>query len=151
LTQRQSMKKVICDFEIYPYQIDFIGHVSNIVYIQWMEIVRCKLLEEIGLPVHEIAEQGFVPVLVHTEIDYKQPLYLGETVHVKMWLTELKNASAIMKFYFYKELDSLVAEGLQKGLFMDKTTLRPKKLTSEQRDLFSPYLYPDANDKSLPG
>ncbi len=145
------MKKVICDFEVYPYQIDFIGHVSNIVYIQWMEIARCKLLEEIGLPVHRIAEQGFVPVLVHTEIDYKQPLYLGETVHLKMWLTELKNASAMMKFCFYKESGSLVAEGHQKGLFMDRATLRPKRLTPEQRDLFSPYLYPEANDKSLPG
>ncbi len=140
------MKKVICDFEVYPYHIDFIGYVSNIVYIQWMEIARCKLLEEIGLPIHRIAEQGFVPVLVHTEIDYKQPLYLGETAHVKMWITELKNASAVMKFCFYKDL-ALIAEGYQKGLFIDRVTLRPKKLTPEQRDLFNPYLGPEANVK----
>jgi len=142
------MKKVLCDFEIYPYHIDFIGHVSNIVYIQWMEMARCKLLEEIGLPVHQIAEQGFVPVLVHTEIDYKQPLYLGETAHIKMWITELKNVSAVMKFCFYKE-GSLVAEGYQKGLFIDRVTLRPKKLTPEQRDLFNPYLDAEAHVKSL--
>jgi acyl-CoA thioester hydrolase len=39
---------------IYTFQIDYAQHVSNIVYIQWMEIARLKLLEEAGLPVHVI-------------------------------------------------------------------------------------------------
>ena len=32
------MKKVVFDLPIYTYQIDFAGHVSNIVYLQWMEM-----------------------------------------------------------------------------------------------------------------
>jgi acyl-CoA thioester hydrolase len=137
---RQNMKKILCDFDVYTYHIDFIGHVSNIVYIQWMEIARCKLLEALGVPVHQMQKEGIVPVLVHTEIAYKQPLYLGETTHVEMWLTELKNVSAVMKFCFYKESGVLAAEGHQKGLFMDHATFKPKRLTSEQRELFSPYV-----------
>jgi acyl-CoA thioester hydrolase len=137
---RQNMKKILCDFDVYTYHIDFIGHVSNIVYIQWMEIARCKLLEALGIPVHHMQKEGIVPVLVHTEIAYKQPLYLGETTHVEMWLTELKNVSAVMKFCFYKESGVLAAEGHQKGLFMDHATFKPKRLTSEQRELFSPYV-----------
>jgi acyl-CoA thioester hydrolase len=134
------MKKILCDFEIYTYHIDFIGHVSNIVYIQWMEVTRCKFLEELGTPVHHMQKEGVVPVLVQTEINYKQPLYLGETTHVEMWLTELKNASAVMKFFFYKESGVLAAEGSQKTLFMDQSNLKPKRLTSSQRELFSPYV-----------
>jgi acyl-CoA thioester hydrolase len=68
------MQKITVNLEVYTYQIDFAGHVSNIVYIQWMEIARIKLLEAIGLPTHEIAKAGFIPVLVQTEISYKQPL-----------------------------------------------------------------------------
>ena len=134
------MKKICYDLEIYTYQIDFIGHVNNSVYIQWMEIGRIKLLEAIGLPTQEIAKQGFVPVLVHTEIVYKSPLHFGETVRIELWLSELKNASGIMQFRFYNGESLLVAEGRQKGLFVDWKTMRPRRLRSEEKALFLPYL-----------
>lgn len=135
------MKKICYDLEIYTYQIDFIGHVNNSVYIQWMEIGRIKLLEAIGLPTHEIAKQGFVPVLVHTNITYKSPLHFGETVHIELWLSELKNASGVMEFRFHNHKGSLVAEGYQKGLFVDWKTMRPRRLRSEEKALFLPYLH----------
>lgn len=135
------MKKLHYDLEIYSYQIDFMGHVNNTIYLQWMEIGRSKLLEAVGLPTHEIAKQGFVPVVVHTEITYKSPLYLGDTAHVEMWLSEFKNASGVMKFCFYNGKGNLVAEGQQRGIFLDQKTLRPRRLQSEERELFSPYLF----------
>ncbi|MBW4612109.1 MAG: acyl-CoA thioesterase [Desmonostoc vinosum HA7617-LM4] len=138
------MQKISFDLEVYSYQIDFLGHVNNAVYIHWMEIGRTKLLEAIGLPTHEIFNQGFAPVLVHTSITYKSPLYLGDRVQLELWLAELRNASAIMQFRFYNSQKTLVAEGLQKGLFVDKRTMRPRRLSPEERALFIPYLI--AND-----
>lgn len=134
------MGKIVFDLDIYTYQIDFAGHVNNSVYIQWMEIGRMKLLETIGMPTHEVMKQGFTPVLVHTSIDYKSPLYLGDRVQVQLWLSELRNASAVMQFHFYNQKDKLVAEGLQKGLFVNAKTMRPKRLLPEERALFIPYL-----------
>lgn len=135
------MKKISFDLPIYTYQIDFIGHVSNIVYIQWMEIGRLKLLEAVGMPVHQISKQGFVPVLVHTEITYKQPLHLGNTVHIEVWLSELKNASAKMEFRFYNEDADLAATGQQRGLFVDTEKMRPRRFQLHERAVFEPYLY----------
>ncbi len=134
------MQKIAFDLDVYSYQIDFIGHVNNAVYIQWMEIGRTKLLEAVGMATHEIFQQGFVPVLVHTSITYKSPLYLGDRVQVELWLSELRNASAIMQFRFYNSQQVLAAEGLQKGLFVDKQTMRPRRLNPEERALFVPYL-----------
>ncbi|MGJ5676417.1 MAG: acyl-CoA thioesterase [Nostochopsis sp.] len=134
------MEKIAFDLDVYSYQIDFIGHVNNAVYIQWMEIGRTKLLETVGMAIHEIFDQGFVPVLVHTSITYKSPLYLSDRVQVELWLSELRNASAIMQFRFYNSQQVLAAEGLQKGLFVDKQTMRPRRLYSEERALFVPYL-----------
>ncbi|MBD2103676.1 thioesterase family protein [Leptolyngbya sp. FACHB-261] len=132
----------IISFElpIYTYQIDFIGHVNNIVYIQWMEIARMKLMEAIDLPVHQAHAQGFVPVLVHTEITYKNPLYLGETVRVELWLSELRKASAQMEFRFYNSQNILAAEGRQRGLFVTHATMRPRRLGAEEQALFTPFL-----------
>ncbi|MGB3136056.1 MAG: acyl-CoA thioesterase [Nodosilinea sp.] len=66
-----------------------------------MEIGRTKLLEAVGMPVHEVLQQGIAPILVETNIIYKLPLYLGDRVQVQMWLSELRNASAIIQFQFY--------------------------------------------------
>jgi acyl-CoA thioester hydrolase len=135
------MNKIFLELEVYSFHIDFMGHVNNIIYIQWMEIGRTKLLEAVGMPTQEIAQKGFVPVLVQTNITYKSPLLLGDRVRVEMWISELKNASAIMQFRFYKEQETLAAEGWQKGLFVDRDTMRPRRLQPEERSLFAPYVH----------
>jgi acyl-CoA thioester hydrolase len=135
------MQKISFGLEVYSFHIDFAGHVNNSVYIQWMEIGRTKLLEAVGMPTHKIFNQGFIPVLVQTNITYKLPLYLGEHVQLEMWISQLKNASAIMQFYFYNEQKTLAAEGWQKGLFVDRETMRPRRLSSEERSLFAPYVH----------
>ncbi|MBF2026982.1 MAG: acyl-CoA thioesterase [Oscillatoriales cyanobacterium C42_A2020_001] len=135
------MQTVRFELEVYSFQIDFIGHVNNTVYVQWMEIGRTKLLEAIGMPTHEIFQQGFVPVLVQTNIAYKAPLYLGDRVQVEMWISDLRNASAIMQFHFRNAEGTLTAEGWQKGLFADRDTLRPRRLRPEERVLFLPYVH----------
>jgi acyl-CoA thioester hydrolase len=134
------MKKLCLNLEIHTYQIDFIGHVNNSVYQQWMEIGRSKLLEAVGMPIHAIAERGFVPVLVHTSITYKNPLYLGDTVRMELWLSELRAASAVVDFHFYNGENILAAKAQQKGLFIDRETKRPRRLQSDERELFLPYL-----------
>jgi acyl-CoA thioester hydrolase len=128
------------DLEVYSYQIDLLGHVNNAVYIHWMEIGRTKLLEAVGLPTQEIFKQGFAPVLVHTSITYKSPLYLGDRVYINVWLSELNNASAVLQFQFYNQHKTLIAEGLQKGLFVDLQTMRPRRLLAEEKLLFTAYL-----------
>jgi acyl-CoA thioester hydrolase len=135
------MQTICFELEVYSFHIDFIGHVNNIVYIQWMEIGRTKLLEAIGLPTHAILNQGFVPVLVQTNITYKVPLFLGDRVRIELWLSELRNASAVMQFRFYNAKGTLAAEGWQKGLFADRQSMRPRRLRAEERALFLPYVH----------
>ncbi len=134
------MKKIIYSPEIYTYNIDFAGHVSNIIYIQWMEIGRLKLLDQIGLSVHEIAEIGITPILVSTEIRYRKPLYLGDKVNAEVWISELSHATAVMKFRFLKNENDIAAEGIQKGLFINIESKKPHRLTPDQRNLFLGFL-----------
>ncbi|MBD2231702.1 acyl-CoA thioesterase [Phormidium tenue] len=134
------MQKLLFDLEVYTYQIDFAGHVNNSVYIHWMEIGRLKLLEAIGMPIHEVLKQGIAPILVETNIAYKLPLYLGDRVQAQMWLSELRHVSAVMQFRFYNSNQVLAAEGVQKGLFVDAKTMRPMRLAADVKASFSSYL-----------
>ena len=137
------MKTIEYTKPIYTYEIDSGQHVSNIAYVQWMEVGRLKLLEEVGLPVHEIKSKGFVPALIRTEIRYKKPLFLGDEVRVVLWVSELKNASATMRFEFYNQLNDIVAEGEQVGLFIKVDSQRLHKLSTSDRARFEPYIAKD--------
>ena len=130
------MSKIKYDLEVYTYQIDIVHHLSNIVYIEWMEIGRMKLLEAIGLPIEEIEKSGILPVLTETQIRYRKPIYFGDKVYAEIWISELGAASAIMSFRFYKNDGIVAAEGWQKGLFINTETKKPHRLTSEERERF---------------
>ena len=134
------MPKITFSLPVYTFQIDFIGHVSNIIYVQWMEIGRHKLLEAIGLQEDKIAKSGFLPVLASTQIKYFKPLQMGDQVRIDMWLSELRRASACVEFRFYNQERDLVAKGSQKGLFIDTQTQKPHRLSKEHRSMFEPFL-----------
>lgn len=137
------MSKIVFEQQVYSFQIDYVGHVSNIVYIQWMEIGRTKLLEEIGLPLNKLAEKGIAPILVHTDIRYKKALYINEIVKIEIWVSELQNASATMKFNFYNGKGELAAFGSQRGLFIHREKVKPYRLNQEEREAFEKVLVED--------
>lgn len=135
------MKTLTFTQQVYPCHIDFMRHVSNITFIEWMEVGRCKLLDAVGMPVTEIAEQGFGPVLVRTEIDYKQQLFLGEEVHISLWISEMTRVTAWMNFEFRNQNEELIARGKQRGLFISFDTHRPRALSEQEYDQFAEYLH----------
>jgi acyl-CoA thioester hydrolase len=138
------LQKLTYKLPIYTYQIDFGQHVSNIVYIQWMEIGRLNLLSAVGLPVEQTIERGFSPLLVETSISYKQPLLLGDNVLAEVWISELSLASAWIEHRFYNGNGVIAATGRQRGLFVDRASGRPKRLSPEDRALFEPYVMNDS-------
>lgn len=132
--------KAQIEFEVYTFHIDFSGHVSNIAYVQWMEVTRLKLLEAAGSSVAEMADQkGVIPVLTETQISYRKALYFGDRVRVDAWFSEIRPASAWVEYRFYNQSDELAASGRQKGVYLHRDSLRPYRLTSEERAKLEPY------------
>lgn len=137
------MNKIVFEQEIYTYQIDYVGHLSNIVYIEWMEIGRTKLLEYIGLTFEKMETENIAPVLSETEIKYKKSLYLADKIKIEVWVSELKNASAVISFNFFNGKNELAAIGNQLGLFINLTTKKPHRLTEDQRRSFQKVFIPN--------
>ena len=141
--EKRSWQKLTYELTVYTFQIDFAGHVSNIVYVQWMEIGRLLLLKAIGRPVERFVESGIAPVLVETAISYKKPLRLGDTVSAEVWISELTKASAWMEFRFYNGAGELAATGRQRGIFIDLKSGKPKRFSDVDRALFTHYVIGD--------
>ena len=135
------MNKLKFTEPIYTYHIDFVGHVNNIIYVQWLENARVKLLQAMGLSITKIADEDkILPIITETFIKYKKPYFLHNTVHIEVWVSKIMNVSAIFDFRFLNEKGEVCSTGQQKVLFIDKETQRPSRKIVKYKEAFEKFL-----------
>lgn len=117
--------------QVKTYDIDFAGHVSNIVYIRWLEDLRLKLLEEY-FPLEPQLEQGYGPILTRTEIEYRRPLKLGDKPVGRMWMAQAGRARWIVQAEIAAD-GEVAALATQEGCFVNMHTGRPIPLPEPLR------------------
>ena len=112
-------RRVVFEQRVETFQIDINDHVNNAIYVEWLEVGRIRMLEEIGLPVERLRERGTMPVLVETWIKYMEAVYYPDTVRVEVWVSELTRVTAWIAFRFYStKTGKLVARAKQRGVFV---------------------------------
>ncbi len=135
------MQKLKFKEPIYTYHIDFVGHVNNIIYVQWLENARVKLIQAMGLSISEVAAgDDILPIITETNIQYKKPFFLNNEVHVEVWVSEIFNVSANFKFRFRNEKGEICSTAQQKVLFIDRATQRPSRKFVKYREAFEQFL-----------
>ncbi len=117
------------------YDIDFIGHVNNIVYIRWLEDLRLHFLDA-HLPLEELRESGIVPVIVNTEIHYRQGIVLSDRmVRGRIWVRELGRAVFHLSAEFHVG-DELRCSASQRGSFINAEKMRPARIPKDFHEKF---------------
>ena len=138
------MQKLIFTEPIYTYQIDFVGHVNNIVYIQWLENARVKLIEAMGLSISQLSvSDEILPIITETEIKYKKPFFLSDKVQIEVWVCKMFNVSANFRFRFLNEKGEVCSTAWQKVLFIDKATMKPSRKIAKYKDNFERFYIPE--------
>ncbi|HTR82810.1 MAG TPA: thioesterase family protein [Bacteroidota bacterium] len=116
------------------YDIDFAGHVSNIVYIRWLEDLRLSFLDK-HLPLSGLMEHGVAPVVMRTTIEYKKAVKLFDAVEGKMWIKDVGNVKGTLAAEFAVN-HIVVAKADQEGLFVKLDTGRPVAFPDEFKIVF---------------
>ena len=62
------------------FDTDAGGLVHNIAYLRFIETNRSLLAENLGYPLGEMLDRGACPVVVRTEIDYRRPARLWDSL-----------------------------------------------------------------------
>jgi acyl-CoA thioester hydrolase len=119
------------------YDIDFAGHVSNIVYIRWLEDLRMLVLDTY-LPLNILMERGIAPVVMRTTIDYKKPVKLFDSVTGTMWASGMETVKGILSAEFIVN-GTVVATAEQTGLFVKLDSGRPVAFPEEFRRQFEAF------------
>ncbi|MBE9215121.1 acyl-CoA thioesterase [Plectonema cf. radiosum LEGE 06105] len=129
--------EVEISISIKPYDIDFAGVVSNIVYIRWLEDLRLNLFDRY-LPLDRQMQQGYIPVIAKTQIEYKRPIKLFDRIIAKMWISQLGKVKVTMEAEFISN-NVIAATAMQTGSYINSQNNRPVRLPEELLQKYSQY------------
>ena len=126
--------------------LDLLGHVNNVVYVDYLQEARVDMLRTHGPAAHtgELAEGV---VVVRHEVSYLAPLNFGfEPVTIESWVTEIRAATFTIAYELFHERD-----GVRHVYARAKTVLtpyvfateRPRRLTDAERETLAAFLEPD--------
>jgi len=117
------------DIKVRTYHIDSGGHVSNIRYLYWMEDMRLEVMARYSA-MQPLLENGYMPVITSTNIEYKKPIKLFDKPKGYMWISWVGKASYDFEGEIYVN-GELATHVIHKGAFIDAKTGRLRRLPPE--------------------
>ncbi len=100
----------------YPIRVryaetDQMGVVHHAAYVVWLEEARTRLLEDAGLPYHELEAEGLYFPVTELFLRYHRPLRYGETASVEVRVSEVKGRRVTFAYRVLRPEGALAAEG----------------------------------------
>jgi acyl-CoA thioester hydrolase len=121
--------------KILPADIDFMGHVNNARYLNWVQDAVLDHWRKLAPP-EAVAQQAWV-ALKH-EISYRKPAFLGDTdVVATTVLQSIKGARAFYETVI-KRGEDVLAEVQSSWCCIDAETLRPSRISADIAAYFFP-------------
>ena len=118
-----------------PAHIDEQGHVSNVVYVQWMQDAAWAHWRAVA---SAEAQASVAWAAMRHEIDYDAPALLGDEILVRTWVGALTGLTFDRRTEIYRLPDRrLLAHARTLWCPIDPQTLRPKRVSAEVRAQFS--------------
>lgn len=120
--------------QIVPDDIDFMGHVNNARYLNWVQDAVLAHWQKLAPP-EEVAAKAWV-ALKH-EITYRKPAFLDDDVIASTVLERYQGARAFYRTVISRGEDVL-AEVQSSWCCIDAKTLRPARIGEHMREFFFP-------------
>lgn len=121
------------------YQLDFLGHVNNSVYFNWLEQARLSLFEELGFSVDALIAGEWLNNVVHVAVDYREPVHFGDRLLIGTRVQRLGRTSVALAHRIERDdaNQELVAEARVVVVWLDgegKPTSLPPRLRERVGD-----------------
>lgn len=121
------------------FDTDCGGVVHNIAYLRFIEIARTLLAEKLGLGLTNMAESQKYPVVVRTEIDYRNGAKLGDSLQVEGWLDQLERVRFWCGFRIVRPRDqALIVECRQMLALVEMPGAKLLRLPEEWEEYRQP-------------
>jgi acyl-CoA thioester hydrolase len=78
-----------------PEHIDELGHVNNVVWIQWIQQVAVAHWEAVARPEHK---DSYYWVVVRHEVDYLRAAHEGDAITARTWVADAPQGARFDRF-----------------------------------------------------
>jgi len=130
--------------------LDQLGHVNNVVYVDYLQEARVDMLRAHGRGPRALAD-GLV--VVRHEVTYLKPLAFDfRPVSIECWVTEIRAATFTMAYEIFHDTPAADGRAADRVVYVRATTVltpfvfaeeRPRRITSEEREALEGHLEPD--------
>ena len=111
--------------------LDFLQHINNVVYHDYLQEARIRLMGEL---LSEFAEAYIPQVLVRQEINYRKTLVLRpEPLIVEVWVTSVGRTSYALGFRILDDDGSLAADATSVMVCFDPAIQRSVPIPADYR------------------
>ena len=125
--------------QVQPQHIDVLGHVNNVMYIQWMQDVAAAHIETLGLGLTQYLELKHAMVAVEHHVQYRKAALEGEEIILRTWLDDINALYSFRQYAFYRPKDqSVLFEGNTKWACIEIATGRPKRMSPSFTQAYQP-------------
>ncbi|HCD53479.1 MAG TPA: acyl-CoA thioesterase [Balneolaceae bacterium] len=102
------------------------GYVYYGHYLAFFEEARTEMIRNSGVSYRQLEDNGVMLPVIHSEIEYKAPVYYDEEVIIRVKVYDIPTIR-LQTFYevIAKERDQLCARGEVTLVFMKEDTRRP--------------------------
>ena len=126
------MKKYSYHFTVLANDIDFNGHVSNIIYLSWMIDAATKHSESVDFGYKECLKYGGTWVAKSHTIEYKKPSFEDDELMMETWVEKIGKILSIRRYVLTRPSDNAtICEGKTEWVFVDAKKMRPMKIPHE--------------------
>jgi len=77
--------------------VDMLGHTNNASYFSFMEEARIFYLKKLGYDAKDYQSRCPI-ILVEASCRYKAPSFVGDTLDIHLWVSEMKEKSFTMDY-----------------------------------------------------
>jgi acyl-CoA thioester hydrolase len=116
--------------------IDELGHVSNLVYLRWVQDVAMAHTRALGWDYQQYRALGAVFMVRRHEIDYVAQVTLGQSLRAETWVDSWRLASCIRKTELLRD-GKVVARAATTWAMIGLATGRPQRIPDELIALFT--------------
>lgn len=117
--------------------IDGLGHVNNVVYVEWMQSAAVAHSTALGWSGTRYRELGRGWVVRSHNIEYLQAAVAGDRIVVRTWVATMKKVTSLRRYEIYRVADDvLLARAETNWAFINFATGQPVRIPPEISEAF---------------
>jgi len=122
-------------------ETDQMGYVYYGDYAEYFEVGRVEALRSLGFPYRRLEEEGVMLPVRELHTMYHQPARYDDLLTVRTTITALPSVRIVFGYEVRNEVGALLCEAETTLVFVDRTTMRPRRAPDDLVAVLAEYFY----------